>query len=249
MSDHWVKHSVETLTLEQRNTSVSVQIECIHSHQLSLTFVGASEHPETRAAVPTLSRGGEPRHPSTKASNGSRTAAASAVQSSREERSGEERVTVVRKHRTDEGTVGDNYHALLRLIIPHHAHIRRHIPTSAPPVLWLFYLLFGRLACAVFSLLEAEWKQQPRERSGCRRPGTGARCPLPQHPMMETRSWEWATGWTPQTWVWYLSSIPKKPYRVLGICFTADTSVMSVFDAVTRKSRLISASKRAGKLG
>lgn len=46
-----------------------------------------------------------------------------------------------------------------------------------------------------------------------------------------------------------ICSPQKNPTRVHGVCFTADTSVMSVFDAVTRKSRLISASKGAGKLG
>ncbi|MEQ2180955.1 hypothetical protein GOODEAATRI_006582 [Goodea atripinnis] len=50
-------------------------------------------------------------------------------------------------------------------------------------------------------LLEAEWKQQPRERSGCRRPGKGAHYPGPQHLMMGKRLWELATGWTPLKWV------------------------------------------------
>lgn len=63
----------------------------------------------------------------------------------------------------------------------------------------------------------AEWKQQPRERSGCRRPGKAARCPWPQHPMMRTLLWGLATGWTRQTWV-ILSRFSSSPVTLVGLC-------------------------------
>lgn len=84
---------------------------------------------------------------------------------------------------------------------------------------------------------ETEWKQKPRERSDSRRPGTGVRCPLPQHPMMETWSLESATGWTRQTRVncSALNEVyPSKMYISLQWhSFPSDVT------AVTRKSRLI----------
>lgn len=112
--------------------------------------LGASR--DTRCSTRALPQGGATasKHKSGQRQQ-SRGSKCGAVEPRGAERSGEERVTVVRKHRTDEGTVGDNYHALLRLIVPHHAHIRRHIPTSAPPVLWLYYLLFSGGSPVLFS--------------------------------------------------------------------------------------------------